>query len=568
MLQELYISNFALIDDITVDFSKGLNIFTGATGVGKSLLMGALNFLLGSRVSSDIARDAKKEAMVVGVFALKDNVVREQLEAIVDDILDGEIVIQRSLSHSGRNRCRVNNRPITVPTLKEIGERLVDIHGQHEHESLINTANQLAILDTFGKVDGARKKFSDIYKKAVEKEIYLRSLQENRDIRRREIDLCRFEVAEIENAGIKPGELEQLEDERNVLVNAETICDVMTSGFENLYGIDNSVIERLKGIAGDLEKIAEFDNGFVTMVDGCNQSIYQLEEVAIGLRDGNEKFTTDPDRLAEIEERIDTIRKLKNKYGQSVADIIDHHKKAKQRLTLLIGEDDDFGASEGILKKLKKDVITTGRRLTSMRKKASARLSKLIKDELGELGIPDGRFEVNIACSGECDDADRFRLSDITRTGFDCIEFMFSSNPGEETQPLRKIASGGEISRVMLALKRQLASVDNTPVLVFDEIDANIGGRMGRVIGEKLKTVSLHHQIICITHLPQIASYADKHLKVNKIVSDGRTTTEINILEDDARLEEIAEMIRGEEKTDVTRKQASEMLKDAGKFNG
>ncbi|MGR3178818.1 MAG: DNA repair protein RecN [Candidatus Anammoxibacter sp.] len=566
MLRELYISNFALIDNITIDLDAGLNIFTGSTGVGKSLIMGALNFLLGSRVTSDIIRTDKKEATVNGVFLLKNADILENLRMILDEPLEEELIITRSLDKSGRNKCKINNKPITVSVLKEIGESLVNIHGQHEHESVTNPANQLTILDSFGKANELRNTFSDTYKLAVQKENYLFSLKENQDIKKREIDLCRFETKEIEDAELKPDEIDALEDERKILANAEAIQSTVSSCFENLYETDNSIIERLRVIANNLDKISEFDKKYSELAKGCNQSVYQLEEVSIELRDNGEGHNVDPDRIDEIGERIETIRRLREKYGQTVDDILDHYKKSKQRLETLLKENEDLGSAEDDLAKLKQDLLNTGKKLSQLRKKAAAKLSQLVKDELGDLGITNGQFDVEVYTVNVDGNANQFKIDDVTGTGFDRVEFMFSSNAGEKTRPLRKVASGGEISRVMLALKRQLARADNTPVLVFDEIDSNIGGRMGKIIGEKLKTVSLHHQIICITHLPQIASYADQHLKVIKTVKDNRTMTEIDTLSGKALLEEVAEMIRGNEKTDVTRKQAKEMIDDAKRF--
>ncbi|MGR3218651.1 MAG: DNA repair protein RecN [Candidatus Anammoxibacter sp.] len=566
MLRELYISNFALIDNITIDLDAGLNIFTGTTGVGKSLIMGALNFLLGSRVTSDIIRTDKNEATVNGVFLLKDSDIIESLGMLLDETIEEEFIITRSLDRSGRNKCKINNKPVTVSLLREIGETLVNIHGQHEHESVTNPVNQLTILDSFGKANELRDTFSDTYKLAVQKENYLCSLKENHDIKKREIDLCRFETKEIEDAGLKPGEIEALEEERKILANAEAIQSTVSSCYGNLYETDNSIIEKLKVIVNDLDRISEFDKKYNELANGCNQSIFQLEEVSIELRNSEEEHSADPSRIDEICERLEVIRRLRAKYGQTVDEILNHYKKSKLMLEKLLKENEYLGSAEDDLIKLKQDLLNTGKKLAQLRKKAAEKLSKLVKNELVDLGIANGQFDVEVSTANVNNNANQLKIDDITVTGFDRVEFMFSSNAGEKVKPLRKVASGGEISRVMLALKSQLAMADNTPVLVFDEIDSNIGGRMGKVIGEKLKTVSLHHQIICITHLPQIAGYANRHLKVSKIVKDNRTITKIDTLAEKDRLEEIAEMIRGNEKTDVTRKQAKEMIDDARKF--
>ena len=565
MLSELYISNFALIDDITVKFNKGLNIFTGTTGVGKSLIIGALNFLLGSRVTNDIVRTGKKNVSVSGVFIIRSEHIRKKLKEHIDNFDDEEIIIQRNLDQNGRNRCKLNNQPITVPLLKEFGELLVNIHGQHEHESLTKPLNQLIILDGFGKLDTNRDKFTEVYTKAVEKERLIQSLNEHREVRKRQIELYHFEINEIESVCLKPDELDILEKERFILANSEKIQNTLSNCTDSLYESDNSIISRLKEISNELSKIKDIDNSFENPLESCNQSLFQLEDVAITLSKCVEGHDFDPERLEQIEDRIETIRRLKSKYGETIEDILSYCKESKSKLEQLLKENADLGSTKVEVEKLIISVIDTGKRLTQLRKKASTKLSTLVKKELADLGITNGRFDIDIS-SIDMTNAEQFNLEAGSRSGFDHIEFMFSSNPGEELKPLRKIASGGEISRIMLALKRHLASADQTPVLIFDEIDANIGGRMGRIVGEKLRLVSQSHQVICITHLPQIASYAEQHFKVNKFSRNCKTFVTIAILSTKECLEEIAEMIRGTEKTEVTRKQAKEMIDDARKF--
>ncbi len=565
MLSELYISNFALIDDITVKFNKGLNIFTGTTGVGKSLIIGALNFLLGSRVTNDIVRTGKKDVSVSGVFIIKNEHIRKKLEEHIDSFDDEEIIIQRNLDQNGRNRCRLNNQPITVPLLKEIGELLVNIHGQHEHESLTKPLNQLIILDGFGKLDTNRGKFTEVYTKAIEKERLIQSLNEHQEARKRQIELYHFEIDEIESACLKPDELDILEQERFILANSERIQNTLSDCTDSLYESDNSIISRLKEISNELSKIKDIDNSFENPLEVCNQSLFQLEDVAITLSKCVEGHDFDPERLEQIEDRIETIRRLKGKYGETIEDMLSYCKESKSKLEQLLKENEDLGSTEKELEKLRKSVIDSGKKLTQSRAKAGTKLSALVKKELADLGITNGKFDIDISFI-DITNTEQFNLEDGSRSGFDHIEFMFSSNPGEELKPLGKIASGGEISRIMLALKRHLASADQTPVLIFDEIDANIGGRMGRIIGEKLRLVSQSHQVICITHLPQIASYSEQHFKVNKFSRNSKTFVTIDILSTKERLEEIAEMIRGTEKTEVTRKQAKEMIDDARKY--
>ncbi|MCP4251868.1 MAG: DNA repair protein RecN [Candidatus Scalindua sp.] len=568
MLNELSISNFALIDEITINFDEGLNIFTGTTGVGKSLILGALNFLLGSRATNDIVRADKNDVSVSGLFFIKSDQVRQCIKEHIVEIDDDEeeIILQRNLDQKGRNRCKINNQPITVSLLKKVGDILVNIHGQHEHESLTDPLQQLSILDSFGKLDNLRTEYSGIYSKALEKEKLLYSLNDNNSERKKQIDLYNYEINEIESCRLQPNEDEHLEAEHYILANSEKIQNVLSLCSNNLHESDNSIIAGLKEISNELSKIIEVDKEFENTSEQCNQAMYQLEDIANTLRNDIEKYNYDPERLEQIEERLEVIRGLKRKYGESIENIISSCNVSKVKLEQLLKDDDDVEIVEAELKQLKQAVVNAGKDLTQHRKKAGRKLSKLIIKELMDLGFANGKFDI---CVSTIDNADsrEIELADASCSGFDTIEFMFSSNPGEELKPLRKIASGGEISRIMLALKRHLAMADQTPVLVFDEIDANIGGRMGRIIGEKLKLVSQSHQVVCITHLPQIASYAEQHFKVDKTVDNNKTFVTIDLLSTKERQEEIAEMIRGTEKSAVTRKQAKEMLDDAKEFN-
>ena len=567
MLNELTISNFALINEITIKFDEGLNIFTGTTGVGKSLILGALNFLLGSRATNDIVGSDSNEVYVSGLFFIKSDQIRQCIKEHIDEINveEEEIILQRNLDHKGRNRCKINNQPITVTLLREIGDILVNIHGQHEHESLTDPLQQLSILDSFGKLGDLRTEYSGIYSKALEREKFLYSLNNSNGERKKQIDLYNYEINEIDSCCLQHKEDEHLEAERYILANSEKIQNVLSLCSNNLYESDNSIIAGLKEISNELSKIVDVDKGFKNTSEQCNQAMYQLEDIASTLRNDIEKYNYDPERLEQIEERLEIIRGLKRKYGDSIEDILSSCEMSKVKLEQLLKDDEDVEIVETELKQLKKAVVSAGKDLTQYRKKTGKKLSTLIKKELMDLGFANGRFDICVS-NIDSDDSGETELEKASCSGFDSIEFMFSSNPGENLKPLRKIASGGEISRIMLALKRHLAMADQTPVLVFDEIDANIGGRMGRIIGEKLKLVAQSHQIVCITHLPQIASYAEQHFKVDKTVKNNKTFVAIDQLSSKERLEEIAEMIRGAEKSDVTRKQAKEMMDDAKKF--
>jgi DNA repair protein RecN (Recombination protein N) len=566
VLQELYITNFVLIDKVTIKLCGQLNVFSGATGVGKSLVIGALNFIIGGRAVSGIVRNGKDEATVIAKFHIEDNNIIKQIRRIFNNAaeVDEELLIQRSIDAGGRSRCRLNGIPITVSMLKEIGEILVSIHGQHEHETLLHGVNQLYILDDLGGIPSLREDFSEIYQQVTEKTKIRDTLKTNERERRQAMDLYAFQIDEIDKAQLKEGEVEELEKERNILANAEKIFTTATSCYLSLYESPEAVISGLKSIVKELQPVVKLDETLQKALEACNQALYQIEDAAFSLGKYKDEFNYDPQKLEYIEERLNTIRKLKAKYGNTIEEILSYRNEIQSRFQQLSQEGTTAGHVDEEVRVLSELLKQKGHDLTQKRRSTADTLAPLINKELRELGIPHGRFCVQIASPFLDGDGDPQVLHAHSH-GFDQIEFLISPNPGEDLKPLRKIASGGEISRVMLALKHQLAKVDKTSVLVFDEIDANIGGRMGEVIGEKLSSIARSHQVICITHLPQIACYADEQWKVTKFVKEGKTYSTIESLSGKARLEEIADMIRGSEKTDITRKQAQEMLRDAKK---
>lgn len=563
MLQELFITNFVLIDKVTINLCDRLNVFSGATGVGKSMVIGALNFILGGRATADIVRSGKDEATVIGKFSLKDKNLLRQITKVADNItIDEELLLQRTIDTNGRSRCRLNDMPITVSLLKELGEMLVNIHGQHEHETLLHGTNQLYILDDFGGISPLREDFAEVYQHFTEKTKLRDALKSNQLERRQKMDLYAFQIDEIDKAQLKAGEGEELEKEKGFLSNAEKIYSTVSSCYSQLYESSEAVVERLKSVIRELQSVAKLDDTLQKIFDDCGQALYQIEDTAFSLGKYRDGFNYDPQRLEYIEDRLNTIRKLKSKYGNSVQEILSYRDEAGLRLKRLSEEGTTAEHVDEELLALSDSLKQKGTELTRKRLSAADKLTPLINEELRDLGIPHGRFCVQIT-SPLLHNNDDLPVTEAKSYGFEQVDFLISPNPGEDLKPLRKIASGGEISRVMLALKHQLAKVDKTPVLVFDEIDANIGGRMGEVIGEKLSSIAKSHQVICITHLPQIASHADEQWKVNKLIKNGKTYSTIENVSGESRLEEIADMIRGSEKTDITRKQAQEMLRDA-----
>ena len=554
MLAELRITNFALIDRAEVNLAKGFNALTGATGVGKSLIIDALEMLLGGRASADLIRHGEEEASVEGVFFLPDAAMRKTLAeaAALDEFTEPEVILQRTVSRSGRNRCRLNSSSVNVGTLKDIGALLVDIHGQHEQQSLLYANRQRDLLDEFGRLIPLRRKFADAHDEHRRKVKYYEELLATEKQRRSELDFCTFQLGEIEAAAIAPGEIAELERERTLLANAEKIRSRIEQGYAGLYEGHGSALDQIKAVIRQLDEIAGMDPKLAAVLEACSDASVKIEEAAFSLREYRERWEFDPARADEVEQRLVQIRRMQSKYGDSEEAIAAFAADLRGTIARLSGAESDLRTLAAGLKESAAAAAKLGAELTAARRKAAAKLAKGVEQELKALGMEKTKFEVAVTPRQSIDDA--------TATGMDDVEFLIAPNPGEPPMSLRKIASGGEISRVMLAIKTVLAECDKVPLLIFDEIDANIGGRMGRQIGQRLAAIARCHQVVCVTHLPQIAACADHQIRVSKQVRKGHASTAVEELTGDARLREIAEMIGGKETSDVTLQQAREML--------
>lgn len=558
MLREVHIRNLALIDEVSIELGPGLNVFTGATGVGKSLVLGALTLLLGGRASADSVRSGEDRVSVSCCFELDSAAALSYAAELSGaDTSDGQLAISREVDSAGRSRCRVNGVPVTVSMLKEMGAWLVDIHGQHDHESLRSASHQLDLLDRFGKVTDAREDFAKARGEAIELRKRRDRIRDSLDAMRAEVDDLTFQRNEIDSAKLQAGEEVALENERKVLASSERLQQATADARAQLYEADESLCSRLKQIARELGSAAEIDARLNEVVAACEQAQVQLEDAAFTLLRYVENLTYDPERLAEIDERLSLIRRLEAKYGSTVEAVLAHRDRMSERLAELAMDTEGLDAIDADLKCRLGVLQTQAGAMTAARAKAARVLAKGVQRELKDLGVAGGKFEVDIQTAQAEGEA---LLDASTSSGLDRIEFHISTNPGEAPKPLRRTASGGEISRTMLAIKKCLADADRVSVFVFDEIDANIGGRLGSVVGQKLFEVSKSHQIICVTHLPQIACFADRQLRVQKQVESGRTTTTVDVLDEDGRCDELAEMIRGDERTALTRAQAEEML--------
>jgi DNA repair protein RecN (Recombination protein N) len=575
MLRELHIKNLALIQDATIEFAPGLNVFTGATGAGKSLVLGALELLLGGRANVQMVRPGAADARVSGVFEMRDAELRKRIAARLetDGWPEGEdLILGRRLLPGGRNTYTVNGDPVTAGVLREIAGQLVDIHGQHEHQLLLTPAHQLEVLDGFADGGTLHRAYAKVYQARRELLAERERLSGSAELRRQQLELFGFQAAEIDKADLQDGELERLEAERKRLANAEKIRRDVGRAYGQLAEAEAAVLDRVKDIAGMLEDLADLDDALKEAAEGAKAAAAELDEVAHGLGRYIEGLEFDPDRLAEVDDRLYRLRRLIDKYGGgagghggtgTVAAVLEYRRGLEGKAEALRRETTDLAGFDERLAKLDKELLEVGLRLRDTRMKAGKRLVKLVERELADLGMENARFTLR-----ESPQANLPALADATPTGFDDIEFLIAPNPGQPAHPLRKIASGGELSRVMLAVKGILADSDRVSVLVFDEVDSNIGGRMGGVIGPKLRRLAKRHQVLCITHLPQIAAFGDRQFTVRKQVVKGESVTTVTAVDGEDRLSEIAEMISGKGAGDITRRQAAEMLDSARKSAG
>jgi len=554
MLRELHISNLAVISDARIELGPGLNCFTGATGAGKSLIIGAVELLLGLRSAAEMLRSGAEEGRVSGVFEVSRAVLKRIEEAgdISVGADGGEILITRRLHGSGRSSISLNGNPITLGMLREISEHLVDVHGQHDHQFLLKPSNQLEMLDHFASLEKLREQYRSGHSAHAQAKRRIDELAASRTLRQQQLELYRFQAGEIDSAQIAAGEFEELSARSSVLRNLEKLKKEAGAVHGALYEMDGSVLERLKMMSAVLSELAMTDQQVGPISRSMREATIQLEETAFDLSRYLDRLELDPGELAEVDERLNLLNRVFNKYGGSGQTVLAYRDEIGKKIEELSKESDDLASLGKQLEPLAAEMRKLGEKLSAARKAAAKKLAPTIEKELAELGMEKARFTVAFETS-----------SDPGPSGFDQIEFAAQTNPGQAAQPLRKIASAGELSRIMLALKGILAQTDGTSVLVFDEIDANVGGRLGSVIGMKLRELAAHHQVLCITHLPQIACFADRHLTVRKSVKDGKTQTSVRLVNGTERIEELAEMIGGQRISDVSRAQAAELLEGA-----
>lgn len=551
MLTELRIQDFAIIEQLTLNFGEGLSTFTGETGAGKSILIDAVETLLGARVETTLIRTGAEQAMIEGSFYLSDP-IRKSIHAILgqEELLDDPdyVVLGREIRRNGRNVARVNGRSVTATLLREIGEHLVDVHGQSEHLSLLRVRAHLQLLDSYAGVEEPLENYRAVYNRIREVRRNLEMLRESERDAARRADLLAYQIDEIEAAKLSQDEEQSLKQERNRLANAENLASLTQ---EALFALDEgdpetpAATDLMGHVVEAIETLAETDPSQARVSERTQSIFDNLSDLALELRDYLEGIEFNPRRLQQVEERLEVIYHLKRKYGGSIPAVLEFAEKASRELDDISHAGERIEELEAEEKQLLARVAEEGWVLSEARHAAAEDLSRAVETELVHLRMEGAGFKVEFQVR---EDSEGVALPDGRRVAFDArglesVQFLVAPNPGEGLKPLTKIASGGEMSRLMLALKNVLARADLTPTLIFDEIDQGIGGRVGAVVGEKLWALSRGHQVLCVTHLPQLAAYGNQHFKVLKEIKDGRTITQVEALEGEERLRELAQMM-------------------------
>jgi len=564
MILELHIEHVAIIDRLDITFQRGLNVLTGETGAGKSIIINALNLILGDRASDDLIRSQEDQGVVEALFDISHNAaVKTQLQEL-DMAADDTLLIRRVLSRNDRSRIYINGQLATLQMAGGIGEFLLNIYGQHQHQMLRRPETHLDILDEFGGLLTERSTVQSVYQTLNDLDSRLKALREQSERVEHDRDLWTFQVSEIDAAKLAPEEEDELTAERHLLKNAQRLLDLIGSCESILHSGDNAVIEQLGRAEEEMTALAELDQEFSRVKTLIQSAQVQVQDVAHELTRRLGKMNTDPGRLEEVELRLDEIHRLKRKYKvPDVTELLAHRDRIHESLRQIGNATDEITRLEGRRRELLHDLTRAAANLSEGRQKAAQRLVKEVEKELHTLKMARTTFEVQTrppAAKGDRIETDEGL---ITSRGREEIEFMIAPNVGEDPKPLSRIASGGELSRIMLAIKKILTMGIGTQTLVFDEVDAGIGGTAANVVGQKLRDLARYHQILCVTHLPQIAAFGHAHYRVTKAESDDRTVSSIQRLEGEEVLDEIARMLAGAGATLTTRTQAQEMLQHA-----
>jgi DNA repair protein RecN (Recombination protein N) len=566
MLRELRIRNFAIIDQLVVELGSGLNVITGETGAGKSIILNALGLISGARGNSDVIRHQEEEATVEALF---ESLSPELASKLGDSGLeaDGELVIRRIVNRSGKNRIYINGGLCTLNLLGDIGASLVHIYGQHEHHTLLQTETHLNLLDAFAGLGSRTKAMKERYEALSCTWSTLADRRDALETKRRNKSLLKAQADEIERAHLKPGEEEELRSNKNILAHAEKLHLGCREGEELLYEGDLALVGRLRKYGNKVRELATIDETLKSTLDLLESSLAQLQEAASQLRRYADRVHFDPRALEQLEDRLAEIQRLKRKYNGDVDDILRTHREMNDTLLELEQGDEQVSLLQNEFAQLHQAAWDIAQKLSHERQRAAKRLKRDVEREALALGMPETTFEVRFVGETDRSDDPPFFIGGkkLTQRGMDQAEFYFSPNRGEPAKPLVKVASGGELSRLMLALKALVITPEGVSTLLFDEVDAGIGGRVAEIVGERLKKVATQNQVITVTHLPQIAAMADCHYVVQKEVDKGRTVTRVRKLSDQERIVELARMMGGVKITDKTLRYAEEMIEQGAK---
>ncbi|MBT2731282.1 DNA repair protein RecN [Carnobacterium sp. ISL-102] len=557
MLQELTIKDFAIIKNLNLSFNLGMTVLTGETGAGKSIIIDAVGLLAGGRGSSEFIRHGAAKCVLEALFSLEGNSLTYELLKTYDiDSDEGIVIIQRDIHRSGKNICRINGRLVTIATLRLIGESIIDIHGQNEHQELMNPERHLSMLDHFGDKElvGLKKDFQETYTQYKKVEKAYEKWQNGEQELAQRLDMLQYQTSEIEMAELLDGEEEELLEEKNILSNYQKIMSALSLSYDVLQGDEVNGIDLVGNAMTDMSSLEEIDEKYKNLSEAISNSYFQLQEAASDILREIDQMAYDENRLNEIEKRLEIIKQLKRKYGDSIAEIKIYYEKISAELDQTMNRENHLTNMTKELADLSKKLIKKGCQLSLKRRTVAKDIERSIHEQLQELYMEKVVFEVQFFKPIK-----EFLSEEAHESGFDAVEFYIATNMGEPLKPLAKVASGGELSRMMLAMKTIFSKSQGITSIIFDEVDTGVSGRVAQAIANKIYMVAVHSQVLCITHLPQVAAMADNHLYISKSVENDRTKTHVNALETTEKVEEIARMLAGTEITKLTLEHAKEL---------
>ncbi len=565
MLKSLQVKDYALIEYIDVEFGGGLNIITGETGAGKSILIDAMSLLLGERASTEVVRKGASKSVVEGIFDVEKNSKVKNILEESEIEFSSELILRREISVKGSNRCFINDTPVSLSLIKDVGNLLVDLHGQHEHQSLLRTETHIDFLDEYGNLEDQVENYKKLFHQLNRLISELNELKDKESILKEKKDLYAFQIKEIDSCSPEEGEDERLNEELIILENSEKLLELTNQVYEELYDSENSVNDKLGKIQNDLIELNKIDKSFSETLNEYESALTFIKDISKFIRDYKSNIDLDPQKLDEIRERLGAINLLKKKFGGSVKAVLEHRKKIGDEFNLAENFSESISQIENQISDVRRKCGAAAEVISKNRKETAKKIQKEVKESLKYLGIENSEFKVKIEQQLADKESENFisvngKNYKYNNSGYDEVEFFISTNLGEDPKPLVKVASGGEVSRIMLALKTILAKNDKLPLLIFDEIDTGVSGRIAQKVGQSLKSLAAFHQIISITHLPQIAGLADQHFSVEKKQVEDRVVSSIRRLKETEKIKEVAKLMSGEKITEASLNGAKELM--------